>query len=141
MAKDTLTATLGEFAAALSMTRDVLRRILAEAGVAPIGKRGGHPVYALRDVFHAVMAQHSPEELNPHARLALARALKAEDELRTRRGELFVRDDVREVFASAIKPVRQTIEVLPDILERDAGLTAAQVVACERALDALRETL
>ena len=127
MANDTLTAPLGTFAAELGMTRDVLRRILAEASVAPIGKRGGHPVYALRDVFQAVMAQHSPEELNPHARLALARALKAEDELRMRRGDLITRDDMRDTMAAAIKPMRQTLEVLPDVLERDAGLTPSQV--------------
>ena len=46
--------TLPAFAAELGLTRDVLRRMVSEAGVQPVGGTAKRPVYALRDIYRAL---------------------------------------------------------------------------------------
>lgn len=137
----TVELPLGTLAQEFSLSRDVLRRLLAEAGVTPSGKRSGHPVYRLRDVLQAVQRGQQTEQMSPYARHALAKALLAEDEIRLRRGELLERHDVEQEQARILRLVALNRDTLPDILERDAGLSAAQVAIVERVLDREREEL
>lgn len=134
----TLEATLSEWATHLGTTRDTLRKRLVEAGATASGKRGGHPVYTLSVVLRAVL---SGAGADPFRRRAERQSELLEMKLAVERGELIPRDEVRETFAEAFKPIRQTLETLPDILERDAALTPQQVAACEKAIDKLREEL
>lgn len=123
------------------MTRDVLRRIVTEEGVKPAGKRGGHPVYRLKDVYDAIESQRDPGNMNPYARLALAKAIKTEDEIRVRRRELLERTDVEATYGHLVQIVAQEYETLPDVLERDFGLTAQQAAGAERHCFKARESL
>lgn len=132
---------LGTLATEFGVSRDVLRRIVSEASVAPTGKRRGHPVYRLRDVYRAILAQTSPEGMNPHARLALAKAQLAEDELRVRRGQLVEADDCADQFALLVKTFVRHVEALPDNLERNCGLPRPALERVERVIDELRDEL
>ncbi len=76
MRKETVNQAIGTFAAEFGLTRDVLRRIITEARVRSVGKRSGHPVYRLKDVYNAVVKEQDVDTMNPHARLALARAVQ-----------------------------------------------------------------
>lgn len=139
--KIAVTFTMGVLAAEFGLTRDVLRRILAEASVAPVGKNSGHPVYRLRDAFRAVQRQQQPEHLSPHGRLALARATLAEDELRIQHGQLCELSDVEREIAALFKLCANAFEIATDVLERDVGLSPAQAEQLERYLDSCREQL
>ena len=141
MKQTSLDLPLGRLAAEFGMSRDILRRVLAESAVGPVGQRGGHPVYRLADAHRAVIAQSSPGELNPHSRLALARAIQTEDAIRARRRELLERADAEAEMAGIIKAAVQFAESLPDVMERDCNLTPAQVARMESLIDALREEL
>ncbi len=132
---------MGVYAAAMSMSRDVLRRVLSEAGVAPAGKRGGHPTYRMKDVFDAVMAQREPENLTPYARNALARAVLTEDEIRVRRRELVEAHEVERQFGTIFLAVKQAINAATDVVERDVGLSAAQATRLDKHLQATLESL
>ena len=137
----TTTLPLGTLATEFGMSRDVFRRILAEASVGPVDRRGGHPVYRLRDAFRAIQRQQDAASMPAHAKLALARATLAEDELRRRRGELCEVADVRDEMARLAKLFVQTIELIPDTLERECAASAAQLALIERALDRMRVSL
>lgn len=136
-----VTLSLGILAAEFGMSRDVLRRVLSEAAVSPAAKKGGHPVYRLRDVYRAIQRQSDVEQLTPHARLALAKAVLAEDEIRVRRGELLERFEVEQEQARILRCVALFADTLPDVVERDVGLSAGQITRIERALDQMRESL
>ena len=123
------------------MSRDVLRRIVAEAGVKPAGKRGGHPVYRLKDVYDAIEADRDTDRMNPHARYALAKAILAEDEIRVRRGELLESYDVERQFYKVFDMVALAYETAVDCCERDAGLTTQQATYLDEFFDKQRENL
>jgi len=133
--------SLGALAAEFGMTRDVLRRVVSEAGVSPTGKRGGHPIYRLRDVFVAITKQSDGEHMNPHARFALARAIKTEDEIKTARRELVAAHDVEQTFGRLFKLCAQAFDTATDNLERDVGLSAKQAARLERHFDECRDRL
>ena len=141
MKKTSLDLPLGTLAASFGMSRDVLRRVLSESAVSPVGQRSGHPLYRLADAHRAVLAQSSPGELNPHSRLALARAIQTEDAIRARRRELLERADAEDEMAGLVKLLVQFAESLPDVLERDCNLSPAAVAKMEVLIDALREEL
>lgn len=133
--------SLGTAAAELCMTRDVLRRIVTEAGVQPTGARGGHPLYRLRDLYRAILSQGDGIDANPHSRLALARAIKTEDEIRVRRGDLVeVYEHERECALLAMA-FCQWADTLPDLIERDIGASPLVIAKVERSIDDLRTRL
>lgn len=123
------------------MSRDVLRRIVTEAGVQPVGTRGGHPLYRLKHVYDAIEADRDPERMNPYARHALAKALLAEDEIRVRRGELVERFDMEREVGRLLGLVVLAFENAIDNLERDAGLTREQATYLEEHFNKRREHL
>jgi Protein of unknown function (DUF1441) len=82
-----------------------------------------------------------PDRLDPFRRKAHWQAESAELRVAVDRGELVPRQDVLETYAAALKPIRLTLETLPDVLERDAGLSAHQVARAEKAIDQVREHL
>jgi hypothetical protein len=56
-------------------------------------------------------------------------------------GKLVAIDEFERVFASAIKMIAVTLESLPDVLERDAGINGAAVERCQAVIDQVREDL
>lgn len=141
MATRKVTESLGVFAIEFGLTRDVLRRILSEAAVRPVGCRSGHPLYALKDVHNAVIGQQQPEQLNPHARYALAKAIKTEDEITVRRGELVESADVEREIAVLFMQVARAFDTSIDTLERDIGIAPRQADRLEHHFDQCREQL
>lgn len=141
MQKNTVNLSIGTYAAEFGFSRDVMRRILADASVGPIGKRSGHPTYRLRDVYLAVIRQQDVDHLNPHARLAHVRAIKIEDEIKTRRGELIEAGDVEREMALLAMHVVRGFDTAVDNLERDVGISAQQAEYLEQHFDECREQL
>jgi len=74
-------------------------------------------------------------------RLTREQADKLEIENRTRRGELYEACEYDKATAHVFKMIASTLETLPDVLERDAGLEGHQLEPVFAALDRMREQL
>lgn len=126
--------------------RDTVAKRLRNAGLNPNGKRGGHGVYRLRDALPALYVNNEdgeidPMKLEPFQRKAHYQAAREAQKLATERRELIPRAEVEEEQARVAKIVVQALETLPDILERDCGMTREQLVKVETAIDRAREEM
>jgi hypothetical protein len=139
----TVTLSISELSSELQQTRETIRKRFADAGVKPAGKRRNYAVFRLRDALRALLTAPGadPDRLDPFRRKAHFQAESAQLKLALDRGDLIRREDVEQAYAAVMKPIRLTLETLPDVLERDAGLSAQQVTRAERAIDELREHL
>src|SRR5688572_4546143 len=115
--------SLGTWAAEIGTTRDVLRRVVAEAGVVPSGKRAGHPIYRGRDIFAAWSGQNEresdPDKLPPMERKAHYQAEHEKLRLQVERSELVPALEVEQGHGRIFAIVTQAYDTLPDVLERD----------------------
>jgi hypothetical protein len=139
--------SLGTWAAELGVSRDVFRRVLSEAGIQPAGKKSGHPVYRGRDVIAAWIThvnggdERDPDKLPPMERRAHYQAEHEKLRLQVERGELVPAIEVEQGHGQIFAIVTQAFDTLPDVLERDAGLSPLQLARVEKHLDELREAL
>jgi hypothetical protein len=137
--------SLTQIATEFGSTRETVAKRLSEAGVEAAGKRGGHPVYRLRDVIAPVLSlgdeRADPERLKPHEREAHYRGELARLRLRQETRELVPRVECQQELASAFKIFVEFAEGLPDVIERDAGAPVAVLNVVEREVDRMRERL
>jgi len=139
--------SLGTWATALEVSRDVLRRVLTEAGVQPAGKKSGHPVYAAKAVVDAWVKHLTggeaadPDALRPFERKAHYQAEHEKLRLQVERGELVPSIEVEQGHGRIFAIATQAFDTLPDVLERDVGLSPLQLVRVEKHLDETREAL
>ncbi|QXP90016.1 DUF1441 family protein [Methylococcus capsulatus] len=121
-------------------------------GIAAIGESAhGHKLYALRDAAPAIYRQPStvsaesadfdPDLLPPSDRKAWYEAEFKKRQLQELDGEL-MRGEVHErEMAEVIKIVVAGLERLPDLLERDAGISGKAVIKCRDIIDDLRNAV
>lgn len=125
------------------------RRTIAKrlADVMPAGIRAGHPVYSLKDVGPALYAPteqlsiDDPDKLSAKERLDWYKGETEKRKLQERDGELVQAAEVEREFSDLIDLMVTTIESLPDILERDAGIDGAAVTRAHEVIDDLRHRL
>lgn len=134
------------FADETSMDRATVVKRLAAANVQPSGKRGGHPVYRLRDLLQAAVVTTDegdldPDKLKPFERHAWYKAEREKLQLQVERGELLPSLHVEQRYASMFKLVSEMFDTLPDVLERDCGATPMQLAKIEQRVDEVREEL
>lgn len=128
------------------LDRDTLTKRIRVAGLVPSGKRGGYPVYRLRDLLKAAYTTAEdggldPDKLRPFERKAHYQAETEKLKVETERGELIPRIAVEQEQARIAKIVAHGLETLPDILERDCGASGAMLVRIEQHIDAVRERM
>ena len=81
-------------------------------------------------------------DLEEHkAKLAAIDVQTSEIELEEKTGKLISVEAARESFSEVIKDLTSTLSTLPDILERDAGLSAKQVTLVKSAVSSLRNRM
>jgi len=130
--------------------REQRLQALARDGVIPKAKWGK---YALAPAVHGYIkylrdtgsdgedAQTNPEKLEPFKRRAHYQAELDKIRLQRDRGELVTATEVERCYAEVFGLLGQALETLPDILERDAAATPAQLVVIEATIDKVREQL
>ena len=144
------------------VTRETVRSKLAKAGFSPVAsplqvvpaqddlvgaiddKTAATVFYRLRDAIKAFLADpadNEPCRMNPLQRKQHYQALREQQEFEVQAGRLIPVQEVEDEQARIIKIFVLAIETLPDILERDCGLTGDAVARVERVLDSVREQL
>ena len=132
------------FAEELNLDRDTTARRIRDAGLAPAARRGGSPVYRLRDLLRAaylVADGFDPDELRPFERRAFYQGEHEKLRLQCERAELLARTDVEREAARIAGIVTHTFEILPGALDRDCGATPAMLARVERHIDAVRKAM
>ena len=82
-----------------------------------------------------------PDAMTPKERLDHFRAESEKLKLSAALGQVIPVDQFERELARAFKSVASTLESLPDVLERDAGLSGAAVERCQALVDRLREEM
>lgn len=82
-----------------------------------------------------------PEKMAPKDRLDWYRGARERTKHLEECGELMRAADFETALASAIKTIAVTLESLPDVMERDAGIDGAAVERCQIVVDRMREDL
>lgn len=132
---------------AFGMDRGTIRRRLRDAGVVPAGLKNGVSVYALKDVGPAIFGETvsgtgaSPDDMHPKDRKDWYQSenerIKLEKEMRA----LVPVEEVHREMSKLAKSIASTIDTLPDLLERDAGLPPEAIDLVEGVTDNLREQM
>jgi phage terminase Nu1 subunit (DNA packaging protein) len=82
-----------------------------------------------------------PDRMSPKERKDWFDSEFRRRQLQVQDRELIPVTEHEEAVAHLARQVVMTLETLPDVLERDAGITPAAVERCQRVVDSLRETL
>lgn len=141
--------SIARLAAEFGMSRETVSKRLAQANVVPDGRRSGHPVYRLRDAVPALFdvsgrgsaGTMDPDSLPPEQRRAWFQSEQARIAVMEKARQLIPAAEVETEMANLCKRVVQWIDTLPDQMERDAGLTPAQVDALHASAMRLRGVL
>ena len=137
--------SLSALAAEFGSTRETIKKRLDDANVDPSGARGGHPVYRLKDALRAWSAienaNRTPGEMPIAERGRFYATAMQELEYKRASGELVTRADMQTENARAFKIFAQEMDALPDVLERDCALTAAQAEMIQARIDAVRDNI
>lgn len=136
--------SISTLAAEFGQTRDTVRKRLIDCDVQPSGKRGGYPVFRLKDALPALLGGGSgqdPDTMDPYKRKAHYQGEHEKLRLQVDRRELIPRIESEQEMAGMLKVTAEVFDTLPDILERDCGLQPAVLVRVEACLDKAREEL
>lgn len=142
--------SVAKIAEAFGMDRKAVKRRLLEANIPIAATVRGNPVYALRNVGPVLFGGnesaepgsiHDPEQMEPKERKDWYQSENERLKLEKEQRKLVPVDEVVFVYSSMRKAVVQVLETIPDILERDCGLTPHAVGMVQKSIDDLRYTL
>ena len=123
------------------------RRVVAQGlNAAPSQTVKGRQVWHVRDgmpaIFRRVLGVESSDvPAHPRDRLDHYRAERERLRLEQETGSLIPAAEVESVTAEAMKTLAQTLDTLPDVLERDAGISGEAVQIVQRVIDSARESM
>lgn len=145
---DDLWWTATKFSDVLKVDRRVCQQALETAPYKMIGKR---QVWHVREgapaIFRRAWGMDStadvvnPAKLPPKDRLDHFRAERERIKLAQEVRVLLPANEVESTWGEACKAIAQTLDTLPDHLERDAALPPESVILVQRMIDDLRERL
>lgn len=142
--------SISRLARGFDLHRDTVRKRLNEAGVVPAGKKGGYPVYKVKDAARAILAPEmgmpaegagaDPDSLpSAFERKAWFQSENYRVQLEKELRHLVPDHDHAREMSRLAKSVASALESLPDLLERDAGIEGEALDVVQRVVDELRE--
>lgn len=122
------------------------RRVVAQAlEKAPSTHHNGDRVWHIRDgmpaIFKPEARKHDPNNMEPKEALDYYRAQRERIKLAEDIRKMIPAADIEHAIGIAFKALVQTLEALPDALERDCGLPPLAVTAAQQTVDTARDTL
>lgn len=137
--------SMSRIARCFRVSRDTVSRRIKARGIQPVGERLGYPVFDLADVAELIddhpELSGDPEQMPPRERRDWYEGERVRLEVQELKGELVRIDQYRAEMARILKSLADTLETLPDELERQAGLTPHQAERLISVLDAERSRL
>ncbi|EGR0666953.1 DUF1441 family protein [Vibrio cholerae] len=141
--------SISKIAECFGMSRNTVSKRLREFNVQPSGKERGSDVYALKDAAPALFKSDSlpagavfdPNKMPPGMRKDWYQSENERVKLEKALGQLCESGDVARNYALLAKSVIQVMETMPDVLERDCGLTPSQVSKVQQSIDDLRDQI
>lgn len=141
--------TIAWLAKAFGMEVSTVRKRMADCP--PLAKKTSGYTYAIKDAaqylvrprvdlkqyLRELRPQDLPEQLRPSFWEAEAKRLRVEKAMR----QLWYTDDVMAVFAEVFKAIKFTIQLWPDTLERQTGLSNEDRKALTEMSDQLQEDI
>lgn len=135
-----------EAATEFGMARATISKAIDDLGIRPADRRAGYDVYRLADLIQIVKVDLSNDgevrASKPSDILALARADESRTDnalkqlkLREQEADLVRKNAARLEMANMIKPIIQLLDIIPDVLERDCGISPKAVVRCQEVLE------
>jgi len=140
--------SIARLAESFGMSRTTVASRLAMYGVQPDGRRNGYPVYRLKDAAAALVGSAGtdaegnldPRFLPPQQRNAWYQSEARRLDVEMTTGQLIPAAQHEADLSDMTKEFVQFLETLPDVMERDCGLTPEQVVAMAESVDRTRES-
>lgn len=135
---------------AFGMTRQTVRKRCDNANIKPVGQKQGNPVYLVADMARACFAQlvhydtdggPDPEQMIPTDRRAHYQAELDRVKLEKELCQVIPVDEVTREMSALCKSVANTLDSLPDMLERECSMSAVELERVQRVIDTLREQL
>ena len=115
------------------------------AGLTPtVGSNAKLKLYSLSDLIRLALVEKMSadvDSLGPQDRKAFWQAENERLKYERDTGELIPSYEVSQEMSAMAKAVVQTLEILPDILERDCGLPTSAVIRLQQEIDDLRDQL
>lgn len=141
---DGVRITVGQFCNELSIANDTVQRRLRSSNIEPIKHADGNRYYRLRELVDVVLLRDDagridPNKMDPYRRKAHFDAELGKLEMERKSGDLIPRIEVEAEMSRVAKGVNHMLDTLPDVLERDCGLSGAALLKVEERTDALRE--
>lgn len=141
--------SISRFAEALGMSRNTVSKRIREKQIKPARKVAGNFVYAIKDVMPALFSNESavssgqvnPDVMLPGDRKAWFQSENERIKFLKDINVLCDASDVAREFSLLAKAVVQVLDTLPDVLERDCGLTPKQVAKVQGVVDDLRDQM
>lgn len=139
--------SINQIATEFGFARATVAKRIDALGIRPTEKRGGHPVYRLRDVVRIAEGQSpqgdevDPMRMRPTDRRAWFQSENERLKFEQEEGRLIPAGEVEAEMAEVAKIVTRALETLPDRLERDLRLSPAVVESVAQQCRAVREEL
>jgi len=128
--------------------RDTLRKRFKGAGLRASGRDGNADLYLLSEAGPAVFGGTGssvvgvdPDSLQPTDRRAWFQSENERLKFEVEVGQLCLDEEVRIEMANLVKPMLAELEVLPDLLERDCGLSPKAVKYVQDKIDDIRNSM
>lgn len=123
---------------------DTIARRIKVANIQPVGKNARENRYRLADLLQCAYllddeGNLNPAGLDPFKRKAHFQAATEEVRYRAECGEFIAKLEVESDYATVFKAAARLRENLPDVLERDCGLTPAQIEIVQQLVDKMFE--
>ncbi|AYN29995.1 DUF1441 family protein [Buttiauxella sp. 3AFRM03] len=138
-----LQLSIAQLAALSGMHRQTVSARLKN--IPPTGGNGSNlTLYSLTSVIGELMRAAPPsddDDMDAHERKAWYQSERERLKFEQETSQLIPASDVARDFAAIIKAVVQTLETLPDILERDCALTPSAVKRVQDIIDDLRDQM
>jgi len=135
-------------ARAFGLHRNTVSARLRDSSIQPVSRKGNAPLYALADIGPALFSGRgvggstiSPDEMDPQSRRAWYQSENERLKFETDQRHLIPDDEMAREQAVLMKAVANSMDSLPDVLERECGMTGAQLELVQTVIDSIRETM
>lgn len=138
-----LKLNINQIAEVTGLHRQTVSQRVARLTLA-IGSNSKLKLYLLRDLLLAGLSEKMSadvDSLSPNDRRAFWQAENERLKYEEKTGELIPASEVALEMGAMAKAVVQTLETLPDILERDCGLQPKDLIRVQQVIDDVRDQM